>query len=138
MAMFYGPLQWFAAVLNWMSSAFAGAERVFNILDQPPEDTAASAADAATLPPIVGTVEFHEVSFSYERGKEVLKGVTFTAEQLQWLAWMKEAVASDLGLTSDSFDYTPFTERGGIGKAAQVFGDRLTPLMEELTEVLAA
>ena len=29
-------------------------------------------------------------------------------------------------------------EHGGIGKAAQVFGDRLTPLMSELTEVLAA
>jgi type I restriction enzyme R subunit len=64
-------------------------------------------------------------------------GVTFTSEQLQWLAWMKDAVASDLGLTSDSFDYTPFTEHGGIGKAAQVFGDRLMPLMDELTEVLA-
>ena len=66
------------------------------------------------------------------------KGMTFTPDQLQWLAWMKDAVASDLGLTSDSFDYTPFTEHGGIGKAAQVFGDRLTPLMDELTEALAA
>jgi type I restriction enzyme R subunit len=66
------------------------------------------------------------------------KGATFTPEQLQWLAWMKDAVASDLGLRSDSFDYTPFIEHGGIGKAAQVFGDRLTPLMDELTEVLAA
>jgi type I restriction enzyme R subunit len=66
------------------------------------------------------------------------EGVTFSPEQLQWLAWMKDAVASDLGLTSDSFDYTPFTEHGGIGKAVQVFGDQLTPLMDELTEVLAA
>jgi hypothetical protein len=31
-----------------------------------------------------------------------------------------------------------FTERGGIGKAVQIFGDRLTPLMEELTEALPA
>jgi type I restriction enzyme, R subunit len=66
------------------------------------------------------------------------KGVSFTPEQLQWLAWMKDGVASDLSLTTDSFDYTPFTEHGGIGKAAQVFGDRLTPLIDELTEVLAA
>ena len=42
------------------------------------------------------------------------------------------------GHRTDSFEYTPFAEHGGIGKAAQVFGDRLTPLMDELTEVLAA
>ena len=60
------------------------------------------------------------------------KGVTFTSEQLQWLAWMKDASPAISASTSDSFDYTPFTEHGGIGKAAQVFGDRLTPLMDEL------
>lgn len=65
-------------------------------------------------------------------------GVSFTPEQFQWLAWMKDAVASDLGITSESFDYLPFREHGGIGKAAQVFGDRLSPLLDELTEVLAA
>ena len=59
-------------------------------------------------------------------------------EQLQWLTWMKENIAGELGITPESFEYTPFVEHGGIGKAAQVFGDRLTPLMDELTEVLAA
>ena len=66
------------------------------------------------------------------------KGVVFTADQLQWLTWMKENIASELGITADSFEYTPFTEHGGIGKAVQVFGDRLSPLMDELTESLAA
>ena len=51
------------------------------------------------------------------------KGVSFTSEQLQWLTWMKDVIASDLGLSSESFEYTPFTEHGGIGKAAEVFGD---------------
>ena len=66
------------------------------------------------------------------------KGVSFTVEQLQWLTWMKENIAGELGISAESFEYTPFVEHGGIGKAAQVFGDRLTPLMDELTEVLAA
>ena len=66
------------------------------------------------------------------------KGVPFTVEQLQWLTWIKENIAGELGIAPESFEYTPFVEHGGIGKAAQVFGDRLTPLMEELTEVLAA
>ena len=66
------------------------------------------------------------------------KGVSFTVEQLQWLTWMKENIAAELGIEPESFEYTPFVEHGGIGKAAQVFGDRLAPLMSELTEVLAA
>ena len=53
------------------------------------------------------------------------KGVSFTAEQLQWLTWMKENIAGELGIAPESFEYTPFVEHGGIGKAAQVFGDRL-------------
>jgi type I restriction enzyme R subunit len=66
------------------------------------------------------------------------RGVTFTPEQRQWLNWMKDSIASDLALSPNSFELTPFVEHGGIGKAAQVFGDRLTPLTDELTEVLAA
>ena len=81
MAMFYGPLQWVAAIINWMSWAFAGAERIFTILDQKPEDD----DDAVAAPAVVGRIEFRTVSFSYERGKEVLKDVTFTAESGQML-----------------------------------------------------
>jgi type I restriction enzyme R subunit len=66
------------------------------------------------------------------------KGVSFTVEQRQWLTWMKENIATELGIAPESFEYTPFVEHGGIGRAAQVFGDRLSPLMDELSEVLAA
>ncbi len=66
------------------------------------------------------------------------EGVTFTVEQLQWLTWIKENIAAELAVYPESFEYTPFAEHGGIGKAVQVFGDRLAPLMENLTEVLAA
>src|SRR4029077_13180756 len=34
-------------------------------------------------------------------------------------------------------DLPPFVEQGGIGKAGQLFGDRLTPLMEQLSKELA-
>ena len=62
----------------------------------------------------------------------------FSPEQLKWLKWMMDAIASDLRLTVDTFEYTPFAEHGGIGRAALVFGDHLNPLMNELTEALAA
>ena len=66
------------------------------------------------------------------------KGATFSPEQVQWLAWMKDSIATDLGVTAESFEYTPFVEHGGIGKAIKVFGEQLTPLVDELTEALAA
>lgn len=66
------------------------------------------------------------------------RGVAFTPEQRQWLVLMKENIASEMGIKPESFGLTPFVEHGGIGKAVQVFGDRLTPLMDELTEALAA
>ena len=66
------------------------------------------------------------------------RGADFTVEQLQWLAWMRDSVAEDLAITTESFEFTPYNERGGIGKAVQIFGERLAPLMEELSEALAA
>jgi type I restriction enzyme R subunit len=66
------------------------------------------------------------------------KGVEFTMDQLQWLTWMKDNIVGELGINAESFEYAPFLEHGGIGKAAQVFGDQLAPLMEELTGALAA
>jgi len=66
------------------------------------------------------------------------KGVSFTDEQRQWLTWMKENIAAEMGITAESFQYTPFAEHGGIGKAVLIFGDRLTPITDELSETLAA
>jgi type I restriction enzyme R subunit len=35
-------------------------------------------------------------------------------------------------------ELSPFNQRGGLGKAHQLFGDQLSTLLEELNEVLAA
>jgi type I restriction enzyme R subunit len=64
-------------------------------------------------------------------------GRAFTPEQLEWLERIRDHVATSLGITRDDFSYTPFVEAGGLGRAAQVFGDDLGPLLEELNEALA-
>jgi type I restriction enzyme R subunit len=51
---------------------------------------------------------------------------------------MKDQIAGEMGITTDSFEFTPFVEHGGLGKAYQIFGDQLNPLMNELTEAVAA
>ncbi|MDQ3670576.1 MAG: DEAD/DEAH box helicase family protein, partial [Actinomycetota bacterium] len=63
-------------------------------------------------------------------------GRVFTAEQLAWLERIRDHVAASLGISADDFAYTPFVESGGLGKAAQVFGDDLGPLLEEMNEAL--
>ncbi len=39
---------------------------------------------------------------------------------------------------SDDFGYAPFAQRGGLGRAHQLFGEQLPQLLEELNETLAA
>jgi len=65
-------------------------------------------------------------------------GREFTQEQLAWLDRIRDHVAASLAITTDDFEYTPFVEQGGIGKAHEVFGAGLAPLLGELNEALAA
>ena len=73
MAVFYGPLQWFSAVFNWMNNAMTSAERVFAVLDQPTEIY--RAPGAKKLRRVRGRITFDDVCFSYQRGTEVIKGI---------------------------------------------------------------
>lgn len=75
MAMFYGPLQWFTAVVNWMTHAFASSERILQVLDQKTE--VYDAPNAISLDQ-VGTIAFEDVRFSYNRGNEIIKGISFS------------------------------------------------------------
>jgi type I restriction enzyme, R subunit len=65
-------------------------------------------------------------------------GRVFTDEQIRWLGLMKEHISASLTITPDDFDYEPFIQHGGLGKAYVVFGQKLTPLLDELTQALAA
>jgi type I restriction enzyme R subunit len=65
-------------------------------------------------------------------------GREFTDEQRRWLEEIRDHIAASIGISTDDLDYTPFVERGGIGKAFEIFGEDLDPLIAELNEVLAA
>jgi type I restriction enzyme, R subunit len=64
-------------------------------------------------------------------------GTTFTEEQQRWLGWMKDHIATSMGIDSDALDLPPFTEYGGIGHAYSLFGDQLPELMQQLSQELA-
>ena len=47
-------------------------------------------------------------------------------------------IATAISIEPEDLDLTPFNQRGGLGKAHQIFGEQLPKLLDELNEVLAA
>jgi len=73
---FFNPIQNLAEQFNWLQSAFASAEKIFTVFDMVPEVT--DAPDAIELETIEGNIEFRDVWFAYKPDEWVLKGVSFT------------------------------------------------------------
>jgi type I restriction enzyme R subunit len=66
------------------------------------------------------------------------QGVTFSAEQREWLDRMAEHIATSLAIEEDDFQDGWFGQHGSLGKAHALFRDTLRPLLSELNERLAA
>ena len=70
MWMLYEPIEWFGQVNNWMTRAFTGAERIFEVIDTPAE--AYKDPDARPISNIRGEISFKNVTFGYDKSKPVL------------------------------------------------------------------
>ncbi len=81
---FNQPIQQIAVLWTNIQNAIAGAERIFNILDEKPAVN--DKAGARSMDEIQGRVEFINVSHHYEDGVPVLKDVSFIAEPGQTIA----------------------------------------------------
>ena len=81
---FTRPLNEIASIYSSIQSALAGAERVFEIIDQVPE--LADAPDAQPLNEIAGEVVFNHVCFGYVEDTPVLKNVSLHAKPGQTIA----------------------------------------------------
>ena len=75
---FSGPINEAANIIADLQSAFAAAERVFALIDEPQEK--ADAADAAVLSNVKGDVRLENVDFSYGPGKPIITDLNFHAE----------------------------------------------------------
>lgn len=69
----YGPLQWFGQLNSWMTRAFAGAERIFDVLDTTPE--AYEDPNAVAMTTMTGRITFSQVTFGYDKSKPVLHNI---------------------------------------------------------------
>lgn len=76
---FWAPINTLAGFYNSLLTAISYLERIFETIDEPVK--VQDAPDAAPMPPIHGTVEFRNVSFSYEEGQKILDSINFRVNQ---------------------------------------------------------
>jgi len=65
-------------------------------------------------------------------------GAKFTTEQQRWLDAIKDHIANSLSFEQDDFESVPFRQIGGLGRAYELFGEKLPAILDELNARLAA
>ncbi len=85
------PLNHVAGMFNSIQSALAGAERVFEVLDE--QEEAADKDNLKDFTSAGGKVEFKEVSFSYTKDKPILDKVSFQVQPGEVIALVGETGA---------------------------------------------
>jgi ATP-binding cassette subfamily B protein len=89
-SLFFDSLQRVSQLQTQAIVSFAGAERVFRMLDMKPDWEDAPEATALARPPAGAErgarVEFRDLGFAYDAGRPVLRDITFTAEPGQMVA----------------------------------------------------
>lgn len=81
---FARPINEIANQVNMLQAAMAGAERVFEVLDETEEKE--DAHDALPITNVQGEVVFHDVSFGYVENVPVLQDVNIVAQPGQTIA----------------------------------------------------
>ena len=95
---FSRPINEISMQVSNVFSALAGAERVFAIMDEQPEQ--ADDADAVTLQPMTGHVELKDVTFGYTPDKVILKNISLYAKPGQKIAFVGSTGAGKTTVTN--------------------------------------
>ena len=106
------PINQFTQQSNFLLAALAGAERVFEAMDEEPEVDVGDAAlektetgwawrkKDGTCVPLRGDVRFEHVNFSYEPGHPILKDVSLYAKPGQKIAFVGSTGAGKTTITN--------------------------------------
>ncbi len=82
--MIYNPIKGVSNINSAVQQGLAAARRIFDLLDI--KSTIQDKPGAIPLPPFQKTIEFHNVSFSYDGKAEVLKNINLTVQYGEVLA----------------------------------------------------
>lgn len=94
---FSRPINEVSMQVNTIFSALAGAERVFTVMDTPPEEE--DGADAVSFA-MKGAVTFEDVTFGYTPEKVILKHVSLYAKPGQKIAFVGSTGAGKTTITN--------------------------------------
>ncbi|MGQ4666419.1 ABC transporter ATP-binding protein [Metabacillus halosaccharovorans] len=81
---FTRPINQLSTLLNSIQAALAGAERVFETMDEVPD--LVDKRDALQVSSLKGEVQFRHVDFQYEQNKPILKNIHFSAKPGEMIA----------------------------------------------------
>lgn len=95
---FSRPINEISMQVSNVFSALAGAERVFAIMDEEPEQK--DDPDAVTLQPMTGHVELRDVTFGYTPDKVILKDISLYAKPGQKIAFVGSTGAGKTTITN--------------------------------------
>ena len=82
--LFFRPINQLTNLWNTIQSAIAGAERVFEVMDEVPD--LKDAPNAAPVTSFEGGIEFRDVSFGYEKDHLILKNISLKASPGETIA----------------------------------------------------
>lgn len=94
-----------------------------------------------TLQPSEPLTPFAEVvrqRYASWRKQQADAGVAFTPEQAMWLDKIAEHIATSLTVEMDDFHDGWFAQRGNLGKAYELFGDKLQAIVNDMNRALTA
>lgn len=83
LGMVFSPLNFFIDFIDWTADCTNAMSRLFEIMDAQPD--VCEREDALNPETLGGAVEFDHVSFSYEKGKKIIKDVSFSVEDGKFL-----------------------------------------------------
>jgi ATP-binding cassette subfamily B protein len=95
---FFDPIRDLVLQYTQLQRAMAGGQRIFEVLDTPPEIV--DAADAVVLPDVRGEVIFDHVSFAYVDGVKVLDDISLHVNAGETIAIVGPTGAGKSTLTS--------------------------------------
>ncbi|WP_460323269.1 ABC transporter ATP-binding protein [Paenibacillus sp. YSY-4.3] len=81
---FWDPINRLGMMYNQLLVAMASSERIFEFIDEEP--SIADKPGAKPIPPIEGNIEFKNVIFEYEKGRQALKGISLNVHSGQSIA----------------------------------------------------
>ena len=95
------PINMISQQMSTIFAALAGAERVFNIIDMPPEDAdRQTRGEKGVMTPIRGDVTLKNVTFGYNPDKVILKNISLYAHPGQKIAFVGSTGAGKTTVTN--------------------------------------